>query len=50
METIFCSFAALAVANLFYFWRGYHGNLVRRERVLRERVAYMLWIMANGVE
>lgn len=50
MATISCAFAALVVANLFYFWRGYHGQQLRRERVLRERVAFMLWVMANGLE
>lgn len=50
MASITCSFAALAVANIFYFWRGYNWNRLQKERVLRERVAYMLWVMANGVE
>jgi hypothetical protein len=48
MATIFCAFAALVVANLFYLWRGYHCQQVRRERKLRERVTFMLWVMANG--
>jgi hypothetical protein len=50
MATILCAFAALVVANLFYYWRGYHFQLVRREQTLRERVAFMLWVMANGAK
>src|SRR5207248_5128538 len=47
MHLIGCNVAALSVASLFYLWRSYAGKLVRRERVLRERVTYMLWVMAN---
>lgn len=50
MPTIYCSIAALAVAGLYYSWRGYAHQLLYRQRVLRERVAYMLWVMANQVE
>ncbi len=46
MPTIICSLAALAVAGLFYAWRAYYQ--VRLQR-LRERVAYMLWVMADNV-
>jgi hypothetical protein len=47
MPTIICNVAALAVATLFYYWRAYYGFLLTRERTLRERVAYMLWVMAT---
>jgi hypothetical protein len=49
MHTICCSFAALAVACIFYSWRAYSDQQGRRERNLRERVTYMLWVMANQV-
>jgi len=49
MQTIVCNFSALAVATLFYCWRGYRLSQGQRERVLRERVTYMLWVMANTV-
>jgi hypothetical protein len=39
--------AALAVAGIFYTWRAYRDTLVRHQRLLRERVAYMLWVMAR---
>jgi hypothetical protein len=47
MHTISCSIAALAVASIFYTWRAYTYNLAKRDQTLRERVAYMLWVMAN---
>jgi hypothetical protein len=49
MQTIFTSVAALAVAQIFYLWRSYQEMVLRKQRVLCERVAYMLWTMANGV-
>jgi hypothetical protein len=42
--------AALAVAIIFYTWRGYARVLHQRDKRLRERVAYMLWAMAEQVE
>jgi len=41
--------SALSVAMLFYAWRSYHEKIEQREKTLRERVAYMLWVMANSV-
>ena len=38
----------MAVAIIFYVWRSYHEREQGRERVLRERVTYMLWVMATG--
>jgi hypothetical protein len=42
--------AALAVAVIFYTWRGYHGVLLRRERTIRERIALLLWAAAEQAE
>lgn len=42
--------AALAVAVIFYIYRGYVHVMEQRHRVLRERVAYMLWVMAGQPE
>lgn len=47
MPTIICNVAALAVATLFYYWRAYYGFVAFRERTLRQRVAYMLWMAAT---
>jgi hypothetical protein len=49
MPTIFCNVSALAVATLFYYWRAYRVGSDERDRVLRSRITYMLWVMANSV-
>lgn len=49
MPSIVCNLSALAVASLFYCWRAYHTDQLRRGRTLRQRVAYMLWVVANTV-
>jgi hypothetical protein len=49
MHTVLCNFSALAVATLYYYWRSYHQAQQHRLRLLRERVTYMLWVMANSV-
>jgi hypothetical protein len=49
MHMICCNVAALSVACLFYVWRSYAAGLVCRERTLRERVTYLLWVMANRI-
>ncbi len=50
MEMLCCNTAALAVALLYYTWRAYHQALLARRRRLRERVAYMLWVMAERMD
>lgn len=47
MSTVFCSISALTVAAIFYGWRAYRDNILRRRKVLCERVAYMLWKAAK---
>lgn len=47
MQSLYCSLCALAVAVIYYSWRELQSRHDRRERVLRERVAYMLWVMAR---
>jgi hypothetical protein len=43
--------AALAVAAIYYCWRGYHAlDLSRKQRTLRHRVAYMLWCAAQRAD
>ena len=49
MNLIAGPFAALTVATLFYCYREYSQYVNRKQSRLRERVAYMLWVMANGV-
>jgi hypothetical protein len=39
--------AALAVAAVYYLWRDLVWLRLRRRRLLRCRLAYMLWVMAE---
>jgi len=48
MNFVVCSFAALSVASLFYCWRAHDDTRKQRDKKLRERVTYMLWVMANS--
>jgi hypothetical protein len=48
MQLVYCNLCALAVATIFYTWRSYQGRHDQRERVLRQRVTYMLWVVATG--
>lgn len=47
MQPIWANLAALAVAVIYYVWRESHQIRLRKDRALRERVAYMLWVMAT---
>ena len=47
MQIICCHVAALSVASIFYAWRSYAVELLGRHRLLRDRVAYMLWVAAD---
>ncbi|HWY87229.1 MAG TPA: hypothetical protein VNX28_10920 [Gemmataceae bacterium] len=49
MHTVFCGAASLAVAGIFYSWRMYQELMTQKRRTLRERVTYMLWVMANAL-
>lgn len=49
MQAILCSLAALAIANIYYWYRSYQEEEETRARTLRERVAYMLWVAANRI-
>jgi hypothetical protein len=50
MQPLLCPVAALAVTLLFYAWRTYEKTRAARERLLRERVAYMLWVVADPAD
>jgi len=47
MQVLCCHMAALTVASIFYAWRSYSIELLDRHRLLRDRVAYMLWVVAD---
>jgi hypothetical protein len=48
MNLVVCAASALSVAVLFYSWRSYHQQILLHRNKLRERVTYMLWVMANA--
>jgi hypothetical protein len=50
MQLLWGNMAALAVAIIFYLHRAHLQGHLRRQRVLRERVTHMLWVMAQRVE
>jgi hypothetical protein len=50
MQPIWLNVAALAVALIFYLWKSHRQILERRRRAVRDRVTYMLWVMAEEQE
>jgi hypothetical protein len=50
MNPIWSSIPAFAVAVIFYVYRAYAHVEMRRAKMLRERVAYLLWVMADKVK
>jgi hypothetical protein len=50
MQALCGSVAALAVASIYYTWRAYFRVHLQHERLLRERIAYMLWVVAQSAE
>ena len=48
MPAFMTNVCALTIATLYYAWRdGYRRHFVRRNQVLRERVACLLWYAAQ---
>jgi hypothetical protein len=50
MQPIVANVAALAVATLFYLWRSHYETRRQRQRLLRQRVAFLLWVLAERDE
>ncbi len=50
MQLLACSIAILAVTVIYLFWRSHAESLARRRRVLRDRVASLLWAVADVEE
>jgi len=48
MSIVVCGSSALAVAMIFYSWRDYNERLLKQRQLIRERVAYMLWVMSHA--
>lgn len=49
MSVFVCAVTAMSVAVIYSHWRTYQQKNDTRQKQLRERVAYMLWVMANGI-
>lgn len=47
MPLLSCAIALAAVTVLYLVWRSYRTSLFQRHRVLRERVAHLLWVAAD---
>ena len=47
MAPLVPSVAALAVSTIYCLWHSYRLTHERRVRLMRERVAYMLWVAAT---
>jgi hypothetical protein len=47
MQPIWCNLAAFAVALLFFIWRTHRRVRQRRCHTLRQRVAYLLWVVSQ---
>jgi hypothetical protein len=49
MQTLAFYYPVLAISTVYCIWLAYRRAQLRRERVLRDRVTFMLWAMANQV-
>lgn len=46
-EMLTCNAAVLAIAAVYYAWKDRVAKDSQKRRVLHERVAYMLWAVAQ---
>lgn len=49
MNPMTSSMATIAISTIYALWQSYSAAQARRQALLRERVAYMLWEMAKRV-
>ena len=47
VQLVACNLAVLAIAGIYYAWRDRFSKLAQNRTVLRDRVAYMLWVAAQ---
>ena len=50
MAALTLTFPTLAVSAMYCLWHAYRLAYLRRDRLLRSRVAYMLWTAANMID
>lgn len=47
MDLLVLALATLVITLIYLGWRFYRENQERRQRLIRERVAYLLWVLAD---
>jgi len=50
MQFVALGVAALSLAAIYYIWRTYREVKTHRDRILRERIAYMIWVASESAE
>jgi len=50
MYPVVFSYPALAVSAIYCIWNAYLRFRLTEQQTLRQRVAFMLWVMANPIE
>jgi hypothetical protein len=50
VQALFIAGPTLVVSVIYCFWAQYHQARLRKAQRLRERVAYLLWVMALECE
>jgi len=50
ISVLTCNLATFTIAALYYYWRDVYQAKRRKERQLRQRVAYMLWAAAGQAD
>jgi hypothetical protein len=50
MNALVCTIPTLAISSIYCIWHAHLLRQRRRERILCDRVTYMLWVLANRVE
>jgi len=50
MNAMLPSITTLAISAIYCIWHGYREFCLRRESILRQRVAYMLWVVATRTD
>ena len=50
MDAMIPTLPTLAISTIYCLWYAYQRTRLQQQRVLRERVAYMLWVVANQMD
>ena len=50
MDPMVSTLPTLMVTAVYYCWHVYRTEMRRRNRLLRERVTYMLWVISQRMD